>query len=117
MLSVPGRLTVYLCVEATDMRKGFDTLASLVREALGLDPLSGQLFVFRSRRGDRLKLLYWDTDGWALWYKRLERGSFRFPAARAGQTSVTITPAELAMLLDGVDLASVRRGKRFRRAM
>lgn len=117
MLSVPGLLKVYLCVGATDMRKGFDTLSTLVRETLKQDPLSGQLFVFRGRRGDRLKLLYWDTDGYALWYKRLEAGTFRFPPAREGQTSVTVTAAELAMLLDGVDLASVRREKRFRRAV
>lgn len=114
MLTVPSPLKVYLCLEATDMRKGFDTLAALVRDTLRLDPLSGQLFVFRGRRGDRLKLLYWDGDGYALWYKRLEAGTFRFPTAAAGQTSLTIAAADFAMLLDGVDLASVRRGKRFR---
>lgn len=115
MLSVPGQLKVFLCVEVTDMRRGFDTLAGLVRDTLRLDPLSGQLFVFRSRRGDRLKLLYWDGDGYALWYKRLEEGRFRFPSARAGQTSVTISAADFRMLLDGVDLSSVRRGRRYQR--
>jgi transposase len=114
VLRVPNQLQVFLCVEIVDMRKGFDTLAALVRETLQLDPLSGQLFVFRSRRGDRLKLLYWDGDGYALWYKRLEQGVFLFPTAREGQTRLTISATDFAMLLDGVDLSSVRRGKRFR---
>lgn len=115
MLNVPGQLQVFLCAEATDMRKGFDTLAGLVRDTFRLDPLSGQLFVFRSRRGDRLKLLYWDGDGWALWYKRLEEGRFRFPPVEAGQTSLVISAGDLRMLLEGVDLASVQRTKRYRR--
>ena len=115
MLSVPSQLKVFLCMEATDMRRGFDTLAGLVRDTLRLDPLSGHLFVFRSRRGDRLKLLYWDGDGYALWYKRLEEGRFRFPSARPDQTSVTISAADFRMLLDGVDLSSVRRGRRYQR--
>ena len=71
---------IYLCTAATDMRKGFDTLALLVREHLGRDPLSGHLFLFVGRRRDRLKLLYWDQDGYALWYKRLEEGTYRLPA-------------------------------------
>ena len=62
---------VYLCTSPTDMRKGFDTLAALVRESLGYDPLSGHLFLFASRDRDRLKILYWDSDGFAIWYKRL----------------------------------------------
>jgi transposase len=114
VLSVPSQVKIFLCAEATDMRKGFDTLAGVVRETLALDPLSGHLFVFRSRRGDRVKLLWWDADGWALFYKRLETGKFCFPAARSGQPSVTISAADLMMLLDGVDLASVRRGRRYR---
>lgn len=115
MLSVPSQLKVFLCVEVTDMRRGFDTLAGLVRDTLKHDPLSGHLFVFRSRRGDRLKLLYWDGDGYALWYKRLEEGRFRFPSARADQASVTISATDFRMLLDGVDLSSVRRGRRYQR--
>jgi transposase len=115
VLSVPSQVKIFLCAEASDMRKGFDTLAGVVREALGLDPLSGHLFVFRSRRGDRVKLLWWDADGWVLFYKRLEVGNFFFPAAGEGQRSVTISAADLAMLLDGVDLSSVRRGRRYRR--
>jgi transposase len=116
--SLPGR--VFLCTLPTDMRKSFDTLAALVQTHLGQDPLSGDLFVFRSRRGDRIKLLYWDEDGYALWYKRLEIGSFLLPAAdpkrtRVGEHGLLLRPAELTMLLDGVDLASVRRQKRYQR--
>src|SRR3954469_22653115 len=70
MLSWPSTVRVFLAADATDMRKGFDSLASLVQSSLALDPLSGHLFVFRSRRGDRLKVLYWDKDGYALWYKK-----------------------------------------------
>ena len=115
MLSVSGRVKIFLCRAATDMRKGFDSLAALVNKVLCEDPLSGHLFVFRSKRGDRLKILYWNTHGYALWYTRLEQGTFRFPAIDEQQASVTISAADLAMLLDGVDLASVRRGKRYRR--
>lgn len=116
MLSVPGRTKIFLCLGSTDMRKGFDTLAALVGETLEQDPLSGHLFVFRSRRGDRIKLLYWEEGGYCLWYRRLEVGTFRFPAAsRPDQTSLTISAADLTMLLDGVDLASVRRTKRYTR--
>lgn len=116
MLNVPGQLKIFLCLGATDMRKSFDSLAAIVEEQLRLDPLSGNLFVFRSRRGDRVKLLYWEESGYALWYKRLEAGTFRFPAPAADQKSLTISAADLAMLLDGVDLASVRRQKRYRRS-
>ena len=101
----------------TDMRKGFDSLAHLVESSLALDPLSGHLFVFRSRRGDRIKILYWDKDGYALWYKRLEKGSFRFPAAAAAAETkgVEVKAADLMMILDGVDLGSVRRQRRYSR--
>lgn len=117
-LSLPGR--VFLCTLPTDMRKSFDTLACLVQEHLGQDPLSGDLFVFRSRRGDRLKLLYWDEDGYALWYKRLEVGTFVLPVADGRRTPVgahglVLRPAELAMLLDGIDLTHARRQRRYQR--
>jgi transposase len=117
-LALPGR--VFLCTLPTDMRKGFDTLACLVQQELGQDPLAGDLFVFRSRRGDRLKLLWWDEDGYALWYKRLEEGSFALPSAdgqRAlvGAHGLVLRPAELAMLLDGIDLGNVKRQKRYQR--
>lgn len=103
---------VYLATGSTDMRKGFDSLAALVREHLGHDPLSGSLFLFVGRGRDRLKILYWDTDGFALWYKRLEEGTFRLPRDSAGPC-VELKASELAMLLEGIDLRSVKRTKRF----
>jgi transposase len=117
-LSVPGR--VFLCTLPTDMRKSFDSLAALVQMHLGQDALSGDLFVFRSKRGDRVKLLYWNDDGYAIWYKRLEEGTFVLPAAdgrrsRVGEHGLVLRPAELAMLLDGIDLSSVKRHKRYQR--
>src|SRR5215813_6362989 len=115
MLSWPPTVRVFLCADPTDMRKGFDSLAQLVESSLALDPLSGHLFVFRSRRGDRIKILYWDRDGYALWYKRLERGTFRLPAVKDGRASVEMKASELAMLLAGIDLRSVKRMPRFDR--
>ena len=117
-LSLPGR--VFLCTVPTDMRKSFDSLAGLVQQQLAQDPLAGDLFVFRSKRGDRVKLLYWDQDGLAIWYKRLEEGTFVVPAAdgqrgQVGEHGLVLRPAELAMLLDGVDLSSVKRHKRYQR--
>ena len=106
-------LRIFLCTQPTDMRRGFDRLAETVRASLAQDPLGGSLFVFRSRGGDRLKILYWDRDGFALWYKRLEEGTFRFPHVRDGVTSVEVRASELAMLLEGIDLRSVKRVKRY----
>ncbi len=111
MLSLPAALRIFLAVEPTDMRNGFDGLACLVREVIREDPLSGHLFVFRNRRRDRVKILYWDRDGLALWYKRLEKGTFRFPEAKAGR--VEVTPAEIAAILEGIDLSRARRLPRF----
>ena len=104
---------VFLCTAPADMRKGFDSLAALVRDYLGNDPLSGHLFLFVSRGRDRLKLLYWDSDGYALWYKRLEEGTFRLPAVKSADHSVELRASELAMLLEGIDLKSLRRSARF----
>jgi transposase len=115
MLSLPLPVRIFLCTQPADMRRGFDGLAQMVREFLGADPLSGHLFVFRSRRGDRVKLLYWDSDGLAIWYKRLEQGTFRFPVAPADRHGLEIRAADLTMLLDGVELDSVKRRRRYRR--
>ena len=106
---------IYLCTSPTDMRKGFDTLAALVKEFLAQDPLSGHLFLFVGRAKDRLKILYWDADGFALWYKRLEEGTFRLPRVRGGDASVELKASELAMMLEGIDLKSIKRTKRFSR--
>jgi transposase len=115
VLSLPPSVHIHLCVEPADMRRSFDGLALLVQQFLGADPLSGHLFVFRNKPGDRLKLLFWDGDGYVIYYKRLEEGTFRFPAPRAKESGVEIRAADLAMLLDGVDLDSVKRRKRYRR--
>lgn len=114
MLSLPSSVRIYLHVEPADMRRSFDGLAHLVEQFLQTDPLSGHLFVFRNKSGDRLKVLFWDGDGYVIYYKRLEEGTFRFPTSPSG-AAATIRAADLAMLLDGVDLASVRRRKRYRR--
>jgi len=117
MLSLPELVRIYLCTQPTDMRKGFDSLAAVVRDWLGHDPLSGHLFVFRSRRGDRVKLLHWDRDGLALYYKRLERGTFRFPAVGDPEArSIEVSAEELSLVLWGIDLASVKRQKRYQKA-
>ena len=116
MLSLPELVQIYVCVQATDMRKGFDSLAALAQDWLGHDPLSGHLFVFRSRRGDRLKLLWWDRDGWTLYYKRLEQGVFRFPAGGdPAARSIEISAQELSLVLWGIDPASVKRQQRYQR--
>ena len=116
MLSLPTSVGIWLATKATDLRKSFDGLRALVRQALGDDPLSGHWFVFRNRTGDRLKILAWEGDGWCLWYKRLEQGVFRFPAAAGdGPPRVEVRAAELAMLLDGVVLEKVQRRKRYHR--
>ena len=104
---------VYLATGATDMRKGFDSLAALVRDHLKHDPLSGGLFLFIGRDRDRIKILHWDNDGFCLWYKRLEEGTFRVPAPQDGGAGVELKASELAMLLEGIDLRSIKRRRRF----
>lgn len=112
-LALPGR--VFVCATPTDMRKSFDGLSAVVRDHLRQDPLAGDLFVFRNRRGDRLKLLYWDEDGLAVWAKRLEQGTFEFPPSNADGTAAEIRATELALILGGIDLRSVSRRKRYQR--
>jgi len=106
---------IWLATEATDMRCGFDRLAERVRGVIGQDPLSGHLFVFRSRRGDRLKILLWDRDGFLLWYKRLETGVFKLPRGNEGARSVELRASELAMVLDGIDVSKLKRVPRYTR--
>jgi transposase len=108
-------MRIWLCVQPADMRCGFDRLAELAASVTGDDPLSGHLFLFRSRGGDRLKILLWDRDGFCLWYKRLEEGTFKLPKVEPQQRSVQLRASELAMMLDGIDLKSVKRTKRYRR--
>jgi transposase len=115
LLSLPASVRIWLAIQPADLRKSFDTLAEVVRQQLQGDPLSGQLFVFRNKRGDRVKLLYWDEDGFVLVYKRLEVGTFRFP--KAPTAGLEIRAADLQMLLDGVELESVQRRHRYRRPL
>lgn len=111
MLRLPVSVRIFLCLVPVDMRRSFDGLASLAEQVVREDPLSGHLFVFRGRRGDRVKILYWDRDGYALWYKRLESGFFRFPAGAADAKEISAT--DLGLILEGIDLRSVKRQKRF----
>ena len=106
---------IWLAAEATDMRCGFDRLAERVKVVIGEDPLSGHLFVFRSRRGDRLKILVWERDGFVLWYKRLEAGVFKLPRMSEGARSIELRASELAMILDGIDVSKLKRVPRYER--
>jgi transposase len=106
---------IWLAAEAADMRCGFDRLAERVKSVIGQDPLTGHLFVFRSRRGDRLKILFWDRDGFVLWYKRLEAGVFKLPRVEVGARSVELRASELAMVLDGIDVSRLKRVPRYER--
>ena len=113
MFGLSAAVRVYLAKDPADMRKSFDGLFALVAGPLALDPLSGHLFVFLNKRRDRIKILYWDRDGLAVWAKRLERGTFRIPAAASDR--VEMTTAELAALLAGIDLNTARRRVRYSR--
>lgn len=106
---------IWLAAESTDMRCGFDRLAERVKAVINQDPLSGHLFVFRSRRGERLKILTWDRDGFVLWYKRLEAGVFKLPRLPEGAHSVELRPSDLAMILDGIDMTKLKRVPRYER--
>ncbi len=104
---------IWVCLQPQDGRKGFDGLAAVVTTYLGRDPLGGDLFVFRNRRGDRLKILAWQGDGYALYVRRLERGTFAFPTGDTADLNITMT--ELAMILGGVELPGTRRRPRYNR--
>jgi transposase len=111
VIGLPPNLRVFVAVAPTDLRKSYGTLAQLARDALGQDPLSGHILVFANRRRDRIKILYWDRDGYAIWMKRLERGTFRWPAPSVA--GLEWTPAELAAMLGGIDLKATRRRPRY----
>lgn len=119
MIGVSHGLQIYICTEPTDMRRGFDGLSSMTENVMKRDPLSGHLFVFRNRNRDKLKILYWDRDGLAIWYKRLEQGTFQFPTDGKSTddkpVSTEITTCQLSLLLGGIDLKSVHQRKRFQR--
>ena len=113
MLSFPAAIRVYLCTVPCDMRRSFDGLSMMAEHILRCDPFSGHLLVFSNKRSDRLKILYWDRDGWAIWYKRLEAGTFQFPFAATGRKEIAAW--ELALLLEGVDVNQAKRRKRYAR--
>jgi transposase len=111
---VPSALRVYAAVAPVDLRKGFDGLSCVVRQVLAEDPLSGHLFAFFNRRGDRAKVLVWTATGFVLYYKRLERGRFRLPTASSnGERRLVMEAADLALLLEGIDLRGARRRPRW----
>ena len=119
MIGLAHGLKVFLCTEPADMRRSFDGLSGMAENLMKQDPLSGHLLVFRNRNRDRLKVLYWDRDGLAIWYKRLEKGTFQFPTDGKSKeekaTSVQISASDLSLLLGGIDLHSARKRKRYQR--
>ena len=115
MLNLPANVRIYLCTAPTDMRKSFDGLHTLVRQVFEVDPLDGHLFLFVNRRRDRVKILWWDRDGLALWYKRLEAGTYEVPVVGDDTQGVEIDATALALLLSGVELQSAKRRKRYLR--
>jgi transposase len=118
MIHLPASVRVYLCLTACDMRKSFDGLHALVRDHLELDAYAGHLVVFASRRRDRIKILYWDRDGFAIWSKRLEEGTYAMPLAEStADRRREITAQELGALLSGIDLKHATRRKRYRRSI
>jgi transposase len=115
MFSVSNHVRVFLARDPVDMRKSFHGLTALAEGVLKHDPLSGHLFVFVNRRRDRIKLLYWGGTGFCIWYQQLERGTYQLPdpAATDGRQDVEITTSQLSLILDGIDLSSVRRRTRY----
>lgn len=110
-----GTTRIFLCTQDTDMRKSFDSLRGVIRTAMPLDPLSGYLFVFKNKRSDRIKCVYWDFDGYAMWYKVLQKGTFQFPDLHnLNSAGVEVDSTTLQAILDGIDLSSVRRRQRYK---
>ncbi len=115
MIHLPASVRVYLCLSPCDMRRSFDGLHALVTGAMQLDVFGGHLFVFSNRRRDRVKILYWDRDGFAVWAKRLEEGTYAMPFGDQQEQRREITAQELGALLSGIDLSVAKRRKRYRR--
>jgi transposase len=114
MIPFAGRYAFYLCTLPTDMRKSFDGLCGLVTGALGQDPMNGAMYIFLNRFRNRMKLLVWDRTGFWIFYKRLEKGTFQLPKHEQDQFSVSISYEHLMMILEGIDLNSIRQRPRFR---
>jgi transposase len=113
MLTVTSNVQIYLCTAPTDMRKSFDGLSTIVASAMNKDVLSGHLFLFLNRRRDRIKLMWWDRDGLAIFYKQLQAGTFEIPKAGGDDACLEMDTTQLAMLLTGVSMATAQRRKRF----
>ena len=113
MLTWPPTVRIFVSTQPADMRRSFDGLAMIAREGMGQDPLSGHLFVFFNRRGDRVKILFWDRSGFCLWYKRLEEGVFRLPQDLADAVNPEVELADLSLILEGIDLSGAQRRKRY----
>ena len=113
MLTWPPTVRIFVSTQPTDMRRSFDGLAMMTRENMGQDPLSGHLFVFFNRRGDRVKIMFWDRSGYCIWYKRLEQGVFRMPQSIVNTPNPEVEVTDLSLILEGIDLSSARRRKRF----
>ena len=117
MLNFSHQTRVFLFLEPVDMRKSFRGLCMLAESVLKEDPASGHWFAFIIRRRDRLKLLGWDGQGFWIWYKRLESGLFEKPATRANRTQMEIDVTQLSLIINGIDLRSAKRKRRYRRAV
>jgi transposase len=117
MLSLPGSVRIFVARQPVDLRKAFDGLCALTRDALQLDPFTGHVFVFFNRCRDRIKLLLWERNGFWLFYKRLERGTFAVlgDVVAREESHVEIDPRQLRLLLDGIDLKKLRFRKHFAR--
>ncbi len=115
MIHPPASVRVYLCLSPCDMRRSFGGLHALVRDHLQLDPFAGHLYLFANKRRDRLKILYWDRDGFAIWAKRLEAGAYAIPCGEPDSRRFEISVEELGALLSGIDLSNATRRKRYRR--
>ena len=113
MLSLSPNVQIYLCTASTDMRKSFDGLSALVTSVMNQELLSGHLFLFLNRRRDHIKLMSWDRDGLAIWYKRLESGTFEVPSASPDQSYLELDATQLALVLNGISLESAKRRKRY----
>jgi transposase len=114
MLSLPPSVRIFVATQPVDGRKGVDSLAAIVRSVFEHDPLSGHLYVFFSKRCDRVRVIYWDRNGFAMWTKRLEKGRFHAPFDAAGKFSVTaLESAELGLILEGIELTGARRRRRW----
>ena len=114
MLSLPPTVRVFVSLDPVDLRKGFDGLSNVVRQGLGEEPLSGHLFVFVNRRGNRAKVLFFDRTGFCIFYKRLERGTFKLPRRESiADAKVEVESAELMLILEGIDLRGAKRRRRW----